>query len=186
MNGEFREMRNSGFTALMFFLAASPLAAGDALQILTPDKAGIRGGGSVNRKSEGFRQLELAVGYHLPWQWTLAEKWRFETGLDGSAGWLTDGDEDAAIISTGPVVEFRRVGVPLALAFGWSPTYISNYEFRKLNFGSEIQFTSHVGLNWNITRKVQGSYRIQHMSNGGFASPNPGLNMHILGISWVF
>jgi Lipid A 3-O-deacylase (PagL) len=75
---------------------------------------------------------------------------------------------------------------PLSLEGGVSPTGLSRYDFGAKNFGTYFQFTSHLGLNWDILPRVRLSYRFQHMSNAGLSRHNPGLNLHMLGVSYLF
>jgi len=55
-----------------------------------------------------------------------------------------------------------------------------------MDFGERFQFTSHIGLIWYLTDRVSLGYRFQHMSNAGLASPNPGLNLEMLELSYHF
>jgi hypothetical protein len=52
--------------------------------------------------------------------------------------------------------------------------------------GTDIQFTSHVGLNWDFAAHWRLGYRFQHMSNADLSRDNPGLNMHLFALSYVF
>ena len=74
----------------------------------------------------------------------------------------------------------------MSLEGGVSPTFLSQYEFGSRDFGTDIQFTSHIGLNWDFAPHWRLGYRFQHMSNAGLASKNPGLNMHLFGVSYLF
>jgi len=69
---------------------------------------------------------------------------------------------------------------------GSSPTLLSRYRFEGMDFGERFQFTSHIGLIWYLTDRVSLGYRFQHMSNAGLASPNPGLNLEMLELSYHF
>ncbi len=48
----------------------------------------------------------------------------------------------------------------------------------------DFQFTSHVGLNWDFAEHWRLGYRFQHISNADLAKPNPGLNMHLVTLSY--
>lgn len=133
-----------------------------------------------------FHQVELAAGYALPWQWQFCGKFGLATGIDASAGWLGDNKYDAFIISAGPEAKLTFSNLPLSFRFGSNPTYLSRFSFNHDDFGSELQFVSHVGLSLDVTQHLQVAYRLQHMSNGGIATPNPGLNMHMFGVFWLF
>ena len=153
--------------------------------IFVPERLGVRGGFSMDRDSKQFHQIELGAGYTLPWVWE-GKKFAFSPGIDASVGWMGDDKKDGLVIAAGPEGKLTYANRPVALRFGSSPTYISRFAFDQRDFGIELQFTSHVGLSWDITDYLQLSYRLQHMSNAGFAKPNPGLNMHMIGIMWLF
>ena len=76
--------------------------------------------------------------------------------------------------------------LPVSLEGGVSPTGLSRSEFGSKDFGTEIQFTSHVGLNWDFATHWRLSYRFQHMSNADLGTKNPGLNLNMLALSYVF
>jgi hypothetical protein len=63
---------------------------------------------------------------------------------------------------------------------------LSQSDFGAKDFGVPFQFTSHVGLNWDVTSHWRLGYRFQHMSNAGLDAHNPGLNMHMFGLSYLF
>jgi len=52
------------------------------------------------------------------------------------------------------------------------------------DLGSAFQFTTDIGLTWHITARFEVNYRFLHMSNAGISSHNPGLNLHLVGLSW--
>ena len=41
-----------------------------------------------------------------------------------------------------------------------------------------------IGLNYNFSRHFMMGYRLQHMSNAGIYTPNPGVNIHMLAIGY--
>jgi hypothetical protein len=41
-------------------------------------------------------------------------------------------------------------------------------------------------LNWDFATHWRLGYRFQHMSNAGLSQPNPGLNMHMFALSYLF
>jgi hypothetical protein len=61
---------------------------------------------------------------------------------------------------------------------------LSSYKFETRSFGTDIQFTSHVGLNWDFAAHWRLGYRFQHMSNASLSRDNPGLNLHLLALSY--
>ena len=148
--------------------------------------AGGRWGFSGETRNGTFEQAEGYVGISLPWDCDCGDNWWFHWRADLTAGWLTAHDEDAFVGSLGPTLAMHHINWPVSLEGGLSPTYISRYRFGPGNLGSDLQFTTHAQLNWDIGEYLQLSYRFQHMSDGGFFHPNPGLNLHMFGIAYRF
>ena len=65
-------------------------------------------------------------------------------------------------------------------------TLLSRHDFSERDVGSLVQFTSYIGLNWDLSSRFRIGYRFQHMSNAGLGSPNPGLNLQVLAASYRF
>ena len=107
-------------------------------------------------------------------------------GLEASAGILAGGGSRGFIGSVGPVLIFGFWENRMSLRFGISPTVISRDDYGDEELGGPIQFTSHIGLAVRIYRGVDVGYRLQHMSNAGLYNRNPGLNLHMIEISWRF
>ena len=103
-----------------------------------------------------------------------------------SLGWLGERGQDAFIGTAGPILVLGRTRLPLSFELDVSPTILSSDHFEGLDFGMRLQFTTALGLNWDFARHWRLGYRAQHMSNGGLATPNLGLNMHIFSLSYVF
>jgi hypothetical protein len=150
------------------------------------ESIGARGGFSASSSGEQFNQAEAFAGWNLPWSWDLGKEWHLQSRLDVSLGWLGDNGHDAAVGTIGPTLLLGRERLPASLEGGVGPTLLSRHEFGDKDFGTEFQFTSHVGLNWDFAPHWRLGYRFQHMSNAGLASKNPGLNMHLFGVSYVF
>jgi lipid A 3-O-deacylase len=150
------------------------------------ESAGVRGGLSANSGRDEFHEAEGFLNVNLPWHWSLGRRWNLKSRLDFSAGWLGDSTYNAALGSLGPTLVLRREGLPLSFEGGSSPTGLSRYQFENKDLGTQFQFTSHVGLNFDVTKRIQITYRFHHISNAGLSSSNPGLNMHLFGISFLF
>jgi len=150
------------------------------------EAAGARGGFSANESGREFHKVEGFMNWNLPWSWELGKEWGLQPRLDLAAGWLGDGGQDAAIWSVGPSLVLGRKRLPLSLEGGVHPTGLSADRFGSKDFGTYIQFTSHVGLNWNFARHWSVGYRFEHMSNAHLGTPNPGLNLHVFGLSYRF
>ena len=146
----------------------------------------MRGGTSANRSGRDFNEAQVFAEWKLPWAPELGKEWHLQSRLDLSAGWLGDREKNAAMGTVGPSLKVMREGLPLSLEGGVSPTYLSTHVFGSKDFGTRLQFTSHVGLNWDIAEHWRLGYRFEHMSNAGLASRNPGLNIHVFGLSYRF
>lgn len=133
-----------------------------------------------------FRQAEVFVDFKLPWRTEISTNWMVQTRFDLSAGWLAKNRSDAFITTAGPSVVLSRRNCPVTLDLGFNPTYLSRYVFPARNFGIPFQFTSHAGLDWNVSSHLRLGYRFQHMSSGGLGSPNPGLNLNMFTVSCRF
>ena len=150
------------------------------------ESAGVRVGGSPTSRSHNFHSADAAVNWFLPWDWDLGKRWRLRSRLDTSAGWLGDPGGNAARVYAGVGLLAGRGGSRFSFEGGIGPTLITETDFQTKDFGIPFQFTSHLGLNWDVSKRVRLSYYFQHMSNAGLGSPNPGINLHLLGISYFF
>jgi len=148
---------------------------------------GVRGGTSFNNGDQRFYQAEAFARINPPsWRWDFCTNWYLLPEADFAAGCLTDGHTDGFIGSLGPVIEIGTVKFPVNVEFGFSPTYMSRYHYGAKDFGQSWQFTSHIGLNWDVTKHFTIGWRMQHMSNGGLAEPNGGLDTQMLSFSLKF
>ena len=181
----FKTYRRTGVTrwVLVCLLASAAGALGEDLRL---ESVGVRAGFSANSSGQSFNQAETFVNVNLPWGWDLGKEWYLQSRLDSSIGWLGDRGNNAAIVTLGPSVALSRERWPVSLEGGVSPTLLSRSEFGSKDFGIDIQFTSHIGLNWDFAAHWRLGYRFQHMSNAGLGAKNPGLNMHFFGLSYLF
>jgi hypothetical protein len=168
---------------LCWLMVAAAGTRGEGLRL---ESVGLRGGLSETESGRDFNQGELTLNANLPWRWDLGRKWSAQSRLDLSLGWLGDRMVNGAIGTLGPSLVVGRASLPVSLEGGVSPTLLSQHDYVVKDFGVKFQFTSHVGLNWDINRHVRLGYRFQHMSNAGLSSHNPGLNLHMIGVSYLF
>jgi hypothetical protein len=146
---------------------------------------GARIGFPAESTSSDFLQSEAFVNYNL-WRWCLTTNWHLQSRVGISAGWIGKHGDDAFVGTLGPILEISRARFPLSLEGGFSPTYISRDQFGSTDLGSRAQFTSAIGLNWDVTSHWRIGYRFQHMSNAGIKEPNPGFNLHVVAIAYLF
>lgn len=155
---------------------------GDALDLF----AGARAGSSFGTGPQRFYQSEAFLGLKLPGQWDFYSNWHVAAGVDTSAGWISDGHVNKFIGTLGPFVELGKGHFPVTVDLGVSPTFLGNYKFDAKDFGDDLQFTSYAGIAWNVTESFTLGIRAQHMSNGGFARPNPGVNFWLFSARYNF
>ena len=167
---------------VMTGVAAQPLYA----QGLSAGAMGFRAGISDHRDDEDYQQYEGFAIWALPWYWQLSTDWTMGTYLEMNAGVLTGGGESAFVGSIGPGIHFTGFGEHVVISMGINPTIISQHSFGDDNFGGPLQFTSHIGLNLNFFRHFTMGYRLQHMSNAGIYSSNPGVNIHMIEAGYRF
>jgi hypothetical protein len=146
---------------------------------------GARLGFPAESTSNNFLQSEAFLDYNL-WRWCLTTNWHLQSRVGISAGWLGKRGDDAFIGSLGPILEINRARFPLSLEGGFCPTYITRHQFGSIDLGTSGQFTTHIGLNWDVTSHWRIGYRFQHMSNAGIKEPNPGFNLHVVAIGYLF
>ena len=177
-------------TSFLAFMTLQSVAADPKLEkkkkhFLMPDWVGTHLGMSAYDSPLEFHQAEAAIGYKLPWRWELGRT-RIGLGTETTAGWLGDNNFHGVVVTSGPVAKLQWQDVGLVLTGGSVPTYISRDVYRHRDLGSNIQFTTHVGLGYEFTEKWGVGYRFQHMSNAGIARPNPGLNLHMVSVKYQF
>lgn len=103
-------------------------------------------------------------------QWRLAGYWEFSAGLWDNT------EESVAELAATPVFRFERGTAYLEAAIGFHlvSTHISAHR----TFSTAFQFGDHVGAGFRFgpRKRYDIGMRIQHLSNGGVSSPNPGIN----------
>jgi len=150
------------------------------------DSAGARFGFAIDEGMKPFHQAESFLNCRLPWAWDFGRGFQVQSRVDFSLGWLGDSHDSAVIGSAGPSLVLTYKTLPLSLEGGVTPVLMSRDNYSARGLGSLFQVTSHVGLNVDVTRHIRLGYRLQHMSNCGIATPNPGLNLHFFGVSYAF
>jgi hypothetical protein len=148
--------------------------------------AGVRGGTSFDSPQGHFYQGEGFAGWKLPWRWNVCSKWTLRPYVDASAGDLVGLGASGFVGTLGPVIELRYGKFPVFLEGGTSPTYLSRFAYDSKDLGERFQFTSHIGLQWDITKNIAVNLRFQHMSDAGITRTNPGLNVQMLCLRFNF
>jgi hypothetical protein len=147
---------------------------------------GFRAGLSATHRNEDFKQYEVFATYGLPWSWGLAPGWFLSTRINLSAGALRGGGETGFIGSVGPSIALSMARGLILLDGGISAALLSEHQFGREDFGGPIQFVSHVGISFKPGDNLGVGYRFQHMSNASIYNQNPGLELHLLELSYFF
>lgn len=152
------------------------------------DDFGARAGISFSddNDDEDFEGFDIFGRWDLPWRWQTASGLTFATRLEATAGVLQGESDSALLLAAAP--EFRISGehCPLGLAIGIGPAFVSEDRYAETDIGGNLQFIAHATLFYVWGDHFELEYRVQHMSNGGIGSPNPGINMHMIGITFSF
>jgi len=152
----------------------------------TFESVGFHYGRGADRLSEHFQEFEALTDFNLPFKFDLGKGWELKTRMGFSLGSFGNNHVTAVMGSVGPEFSVGPSSLPLAFEGGFAPTGLSERDFDTRSIGSLLQFRSSIGLAWTIENHVRLGYRFQHMSNGGFASHNQGVNMHTLNLSYCF
>lgn len=89
-------------------------------------------------------------------------------------------------VSLGPVWRLPINSRRLFIQLGFSPTLLGGASFHGRNLGGRFHFTSSatVGMTLGARDGLELALRVQHTSNGGLSSTNPGMDM--IGLSFAF
>jgi hypothetical protein len=150
------------------------------------NSAGARFGIGSNESAKEFYLVEAFTEINLPWGWDLGKGLHLDSRADVGVGWLGERHVNAAIGEAGPMLVLSYKQFPLKLEMGSNPTGLSRSDFDSKDLGIQFQFTTHIGAKWDFAEHFCVGYRYQHTSNAGLGSPNPGLNMHVFGLSYLF
>ena len=111
-------------------------------------------------------------------EWRLAGYWEF------SAGVWDNKDDSTADVGITPVFRIERRGAYVEGAIGLHlvQTHIS----ASRTFSTAFQFGDHLGagMHFGPAGRYDLGVRVQHVSNGGIRSPNPGINVFIVRLQY--
>jgi lipid A 3-O-deacylase len=147
---------------------------------------GVRVSLHATEEREHFDQYELFANHGLPWSWHLPKGWDLTTKVEVTAGALDGGGKTGLVTSLGPGLLLTSPNGRFAFDGGSSAAFLSRDKFGRQDFGLRLQFISHAGVRFKLTPKVGIGYRYQHMSNASISAQNPGLDLHMLELSFHF
>jgi len=151
------------------------------------DRVGVRHATAVGDTFGDLTQQAAYIDFRLPWYFVTAGGLHISPRLTLEGGRFENGGDDRLFASLGPAVRLSnpRWRLPLVLDAGISPTFIDGSEYDGREFGTSINFTSHLalGLELGERNRYRIDLRFQHISNGGLNDDNPGVNMFGIGFS---
>lgn len=184
--------RNLITLILLFFLLSSPCLAFCADASGGWNEVGLRMGIQAGYERGYFHQYEMFAVYGLPWDWRSSSGWGLAPQLSVSAGALNNNDPEVTgfigTVGTGLVLD--KPGFGLAPEIGINANVLDRRHFGDQDFGSILLFGAYFGLFYRFDSGLKIGYRLEHISNGHIfyseGTPNPGLDTHVIGVSWTF
>jgi hypothetical protein len=112
-----------------------------------------------------------------------SEVWRLAGYWDFSGSLWDNAEESTADVGITPVFRVERKALYIEGAIGvhFVQAHISAHR----SFSTALQFGTHVGAGLHLGKKYDLGVRIQHLSNGGVAHPNPGINFALVHLHYA-
>ena len=103
-------------------------------------------------------------------------------------GSLTSSVENRAFLSFGPVWRLPLGRSDAFIDVGLSPTLLDGSSLNGRDLGGSFHFTSSIAFGMTVGQReaVSVALRLQHTSNGGLRSTNPGLDMLGFNVAYDF
>ena len=150
------------------------------------DSVGGRFGFGANESARDFYEAEVFMDIDTPFRWKVGRCFHVLTKIDVGLGRLGYRSDNAVVGEAGPLFVLTYKDFPVTLGAGSNCTGLSRSDFETKDLGIQFQFTTHIGVYWDFASHFRAGYRFQHMSNAGLSDHNPGLNMHVFGLSYFF
>jgi hypothetical protein len=146
-------------------------------------------GGSVGFDAESqvsFESYEMSGTIATPWAWKLGEKRHLRLDLEVGFGVLHGEGTTGGFARVAPLLDLSTDGFPVSLFVTTGPVLLTEDIYGDFDLGGYFHFASAIGLKWRLRDGWSVAYRIQHLSNAGIESPNPGLDLHLFRIARSF
>ncbi|MFU8848959.1 MAG: acyloxyacyl hydrolase [Opitutales bacterium] len=166
----------------LVFLFSSLTADSESFRF---DRIGFRAGMDAE-SGVNIESYEIFGVVATPWLWDLKEDWKLLFEFEWSAGVFDGEGETAGFFKFAPQLRFQAPKLPVHVILSSGPSLITEDKFGKLDLGGVFQFTSAVGIDWQINESWTVGYRFQHISNAGIYSNNDGLDLHSLSVDFRF
>ena len=185
-----RDLKNAPRRITIVLILLFPLISFNPAAEAGWQEAGVRMGIQAGKKHAYFHQYDVFAVYGLPWDWRWSSGWGLTPQLNTSAGVLDGADETGFIGSVGTGLVLNKPGNGIALDVGINANLLDRRRFGGQDFGSLLQFGAYLGVTYRFANRLGIGYHLQHISNGHIfypnGTPNPGLDMHLIGVSWSF
>jgi hypothetical protein len=169
-------------SVLLLLLTSTAAAEGD--RFFVRDLGGIIGFDAESQVS--FESYEVSATIASPWGWKLGEKRHLRLDFEAGVGVLHGEGTTGGFARIAPVMDLSTERFPVSLFVTTGPVLLTEDIFGDFDLGGYFHFASAIGLNWRLRDGWSVAYRIQHLSNAGISSPNPGLDLHLFRIARSF
>ncbi len=147
-------------------------------------------GVQASSRDQYFHWYEAFAVHTLPWDWRSSSGWGVTPNAGFTLGALDGGGEIGFIGSVGTALILNKREPGFTTDLGINANLLDRRQFGRMDFGSILQFSAYIGINYSFKNGLKFGYRLLHISNGHIIyaerTPNPGLDMHMFGISYVF
>jgi hypothetical protein len=146
-------------------------------------------GGSVGFDAESqvsFESYEVSATIASPWAWKLGQRADLRMDFEAGLGVLHGEGTTGAVARVAPLLDLSTEGLPVSLFVTTGPVLLTEDHYGDLDLGGYFHFASAIGLKWRLRDGWSVAYRIQHISNAGISSPNPGLDLHLFRVARSF
>lgn len=154
------------------------------------NEVGVRMGLQASSRFKYFRQFDAFAVYGLPWEWRHSSGWGLAPNVNVTLGILNGGGKNEFISSVGTAIVLNNPEPGFSTDFGINANLLNRRHLAGQDFGSILQFGAYLGIDYRLKNGIKIGYRLQHISNGHIfyqnGTPNPGLDMHMIGTSYVF
>lgn len=170
--------RNRALVAVLFVTAATSflLQSGNTLAAVVAPSA-VRVLGEIGRIND-TTLVGATFNFHPPRRFGIDR-------LEATLGGIATAEESRPFVSFGPVWRTPIHRDAVYAEFGISPTLLGGSSVNGSDLGGNFHFTSSasIGITFGATSAFALALRIQHTSNGGLSSDNPGMDMVGLNLS---
>ena len=102
----------------------------------------------------------------------------------GLGAYVDEDNDVVAYVSIGPALVLSYPESKLSIEVGSRAGFLSSDSLGVASLGGQFQFSSYGSVRWRVMDRFEAGVRMQHMSNAGASSANPGVD--ILGIELVY